>query len=115
MTPARRTARTCRTLALITTATALYSATHHPAYAIPGLTAAGVLAYVATTYDTEDHRIRARHHALAHAALQDARTLNAPQPCCQFWQTTEGAPHAPDCTRPPDARTHPDDPRSDAA
>ena len=79
------------------------------------LTAAGVLAYVATTYDTEDHRIRARHHALARAALQDARTLHTPQPCCQFWQATEGAPHAPDCTRPPDARTHPDDPRSDAA
>lgn len=115
MTPARRTARTCRTLALITTATALYSATHHPAYAIPGLTAAGVLAYVATAYDTEDHRIRARHQQLARAALQDARTLHTPQPCCQFWQTADGAPHATDCTRPPDARTRPDDPRSDAA
>src|SRR5690606_29044232 len=63
MTPARRTARACRTLALITTASALYSATHHPLYALPGRTAAGVLAYVATAYDTEDHRIRARHHA----------------------------------------------------
>jgi hypothetical protein len=104
MTPARRTARTCRTIALITTATALYSATHHPAYAIPGLTAAALLCTVATAYDTEDRRIRARHHALARAALQDAHTLGIPEPCCRFWQTTDGA-HAPDCTRPDNPRT----------
>lgn len=37
MTPARRTARACRTIAGISATSALVSAAWHPWYAIPGL------------------------------------------------------------------------------
>ncbi|GHA22350.1 hypothetical protein [Streptomyces purpurascens] len=104
MTPARRTARACRITAVIPFASAIYSATHHPLYAVPGLISTAVLLAIAAAYDTEDRRIRARHEQLRRAAVADEQLL-PPVPCCSFWRHSGGEIHGPDCTRPPDART----------
>ncbi|MFC9686839.1 hypothetical protein [Streptomyces sp. NPDC056948] len=106
MTPARSTARACRITAVIPLASAIYSATHHPHYALPGLISTGVLLAIAASYDTEDRRIRARHEQLRRAAVADEQLLPPPVPCCSFWRNSGGEVHNPDdCTRPPAART----------
>ena len=96
MTPARRTARTLRGIALISTASGLYASAHQPAYLLPGLTGAAVLLVVAVSFDRDDQRTRARHRALSLAALEDETVLAATAPCCRFWEVPDGA-HQPDC------------------
>ncbi|MFE2712268.1 hypothetical protein ACFXKI_09825 [Streptomyces mirabilis] len=50
-----------------------------------------------------DWERRARVEA-QRAQLADRAPAPAPVPCCQFWQSSDGAVHGHDCTRPPAAR-----------
>jgi hypothetical protein len=94
MSHARRTARACRTIAGISTLSALISATWHPWHIVPGLLGAAVLLLVAAAYQVDDTRQQARHEALILARLSDERLL--PAPCCRFWEQPDGA-HATTC------------------
>jgi hypothetical protein len=94
MTPAKRTARACRTIAGISAISALVAATWHPWYIVPGLVGAAVLLLVAAAYQVDDTRQQARHEALILARLADERLL--PAPCCAFWEQPDGA-HADGC------------------
>jgi galactose mutarotase-like enzyme len=94
MTPAKRTARACRTIAGISATSALVAATWHPYYAVPGLVGAAVLLLVAAAYQVDDTRQQARHEALILARLSDERLL--PAPCCAFWEQPDGQ-HAAGC------------------
>lgn len=51
-----------------------------------------------------DRGRRARVEA-QRAQLADRGDAPAPGPCCRFWQSSDGAVHSHDCTRPPAART----------
>ncbi|MEV5646403.1 hypothetical protein AB0L67_41060 [Streptomyces flaveolus] len=108
MTPAQRTALTLRAAAAFFAVSTGYGAIHCLYYLAPGLVGATVLLMVATCYDGEDRRIRARHNELRRAALA-AEQLLPPQPCCSFWDNSDGMVHGPDCTRPPDARAQLDE------
>ncbi|MGW8719649.1 hypothetical protein ACWGNR_10110 [Streptomyces althioticus] len=94
MTPAKRTARACRTIAGISTLSALISATWNPWYAVPGLVGAAILLLVAAAYQVDHIRQQARHEALTLARLSDAQLL--PAPCCRFWEQPDGQ-HADGC------------------
>ncbi|MET9304963.1 hypothetical protein ABZX68_06440 [Streptomyces cellulosae] len=94
MTPAKRTARACRTLAGLSLISALVSAAWHPWYAVPGLVGAVFLTLVAAAYQVDDTRQQARHEALTLARLSDERLL--PAPCCAFWEQPDGQ-HTDDC------------------
>ncbi|MER6832670.1 hypothetical protein ABT320_01550 [Streptomyces cellulosae] len=96
MTPAKRTARACRTLAGLSLISALVAAAWHPWYAVPGLIGALILTLVAADYDIEDIRIRAWHEHLTLACFADSQTLAATRPCCRFWEQPDGA-HATTC------------------
>ncbi|MGA4900297.1 hypothetical protein ACPCAJ_21185 [Streptomyces griseoincarnatus] len=98
MTPAQRTARTCRLAAGLSTICALYAATWHPWYAVPGLVGAVFLTLVAADYQADDIRQQARHEALALARLSDERLL--PAPCCAFWEQPDNQ-HAAGCRNTP--------------
>ncbi|MBZ6250537.1 hypothetical protein KVH27_19415 [Streptomyces olivaceus] len=76
MTPARRTAAACRTVAALSTLSAITAATWHPLYAVPGLTGAAVLLAVAASYRRDEQRQHARHACLDHAARSDAHLLD---------------------------------------
>lgn len=56
----------------------------------------------------ERHHRRARERAIAVRLERLARgeaVIEPPQPCCSFWQSSDGAVHGHDCTRPPAARS----------
>lgn len=81
MTPAERTARACRLGAFLSAASAGYSLTWHPWYAIPGLVGAAFLLWGAASARGEEQRQTRRHARLDHAARSDAHLLDTdPQP-----------------------------------
>jgi hypothetical protein len=68
----------------------------------------GVAAFLAEGAARERHHRRARERAIAVRLERLARgeaIIEYPQPCCQFWLSSDGAAHGHDCTRPPAART----------
>lgn len=106
MTPSLRLARAFRATAVLLVAGAGYAATHHPWLALPGLYAAGVLAWCAAREQAEHRRrtVRARRAEWLARPGPGQPPAARPQPCCAFWLDSEGAGHGPDCTRPAAAR-----------
>ncbi|MDX3398414.1 hypothetical protein [Streptomyces sp. ME01-18h] len=97
MTPATRTVIACQAGAFLSAASAGYSLTWHPWYALPGLVGAGFLLWGAASARAATDRQQARRARLDHAARADAALLAA-RSC--------GAPHHlyPEtlCTEPAD-------------
>lgn len=79
MTPANRTVIACQAGAFLSAASAGYSLTWHPWYALPGLVGAGFLLWGAASARGEEQRQRIRHAALDHAARSDAALLDTDQ------------------------------------
>ena len=68
----------------------------------------GVAAFLAEGASRERHHRRARERAIAVRLERLARgeaVIEPPRPCCSFWQSSDGAVHGHDCTRPPAARS----------
>ncbi len=76
MSPARRTAAACYLGAGISTLSAVASLAWHPWLAVPGLAGAAFLLWAAASARGADHRRRARHARLTHAARSDAHLLD---------------------------------------
>ncbi|MFI5852943.1 hypothetical protein [Streptomyces parvulus] len=104
MTPSLRTARGCRAAAVLLLAAAWYAGSHHPWLAVPGLYAAGVMAWCAAREGAEHRRRTALARRAELLARPDAGRPLALDPCCAFWRHSDGAVHGPDCTRPAAAR-----------
>ncbi|MGW8064027.1 hypothetical protein ACVV2G_17550 [Streptomyces ziwulingensis] len=106
MIPSLRTARACGAAAALLLLAAGYAATHHPWLALPGLYAAAVFAWCAARARTEHRRRIARARRAERLARPRVRQpLGAVlQPCCAFWQHSDGGVHGPECTRPAAAR-----------
>ncbi|MFF9049163.1 hypothetical protein [Streptomyces parvulus] len=104
MTPNLRTARGCRAAAVLLLAAAWYAGSHHPWLAVPGLYAAGVMAWCAAREGAEHRRRTALARRAELLARPDAGRPLALDPCCAFWRHSDGAVHGPDCTRPAAAR-----------
>ncbi|MEV5806277.1 hypothetical protein [Streptomyces parvulus] len=104
MTPSLRTARGCRAAAALLLAAAWYAGSHHPWLAVPGLYAAGVMAWCAAREGAEHRRRTALARRAELLARPDAGRPLALDPCCAFWRHSDGAVHGPDCTRPAAAR-----------
>ncbi|WP_416476181.1 hypothetical protein [Streptomyces sp. LKA04] len=100
MTPSLRTARGCRAAAVLLLAAAWYAGSHHPWLAVPGLYAAGVMAWCAAREGAEHRRRTALARRAELLARPDAGRPLALDPCCAFWRHSDGAVHGPDCTRP---------------
>lgn len=79
MRPARRTAAACQVGAFLSAASAGYSLTWHPWYAIPGLVGAGFLLWGAASARSEEQRQTRRHDRLDHAARSDTALLDTDQ------------------------------------
>lgn len=79
MTAAERTARACQVGAFLSAASAGYSLTWHPWYAIPGLIGAGFLLWGAASARSAAARGEARRARLDHAAASDAALLDTDQ------------------------------------
>ncbi|MET9138870.1 hypothetical protein [Streptomyces parvulus] len=93
MTAARK-ARACHVGALAAIVSAIYPATQHPAFGIPGLASAVILLLVSASYDRE-----ARTLARADKQLlppDDARR-ELDRGCCEMWWTSCGFKHEPTC------------------
>ncbi|MFD4257747.1 hypothetical protein ACFWR9_08945 [Streptomyces sp. NPDC058534] len=81
MTPAQRTARACQAGAFLSAASAGYSLTWHPWYAIPGLVGAAFLLWGAASARGAAARRQTQNARLDHAAASDAVLLDTdPQP-----------------------------------
>ncbi|MFJ5280743.1 hypothetical protein [Streptomyces parvulus] len=104
MTPSLRTARGCRAAAVLLLAAAWYAGSHHPWLAVPGLYAAGVMAWCAAREGAEHRRRTALARRAELLARPNAGRPLALDPCCAFWRHSDGAVHGPDCTRPAGAR-----------
>ncbi|MEU4144986.1 hypothetical protein [Streptomyces parvulus] len=104
MTPSLRTARGCRAAAVLLLAAAWYAGSHHPWLAVPGLYAAGVMAWCAAREGAQHRRRTALARRAELLARPDAGRPLALDPCCAFWRHSDGAVHGPDCTRPAAAR-----------
>ncbi|MFF7608043.1 hypothetical protein [Streptomyces parvulus] len=104
MTPSLRTARGCRAAAVLLLAAAWYAGSHHPWLAVPGLYAAGVMAWCAAREGAEHRRRTALARRAELLARPNAGRPLALDPCCAFWRHSDGAVHGPDCTRPAAAR-----------
>ncbi|MZD52577.1 hypothetical protein [Streptomyces sp. SID5606] len=104
MTPSLRTARGCRAAAVLLLAAAWYAGSHHPWLAVPGLYAAGIMAWCAAREGAEHRRRTALARRAELLARPDAGRPLALDPCCAFWRHSDGAVHGPDCTRPAAAR-----------
>ena len=68
----------------------------------------GVALFLTEGAARERHHRRTRQREIAERLERLARgeaVIEPPQPCCQFWQSSDGAIHGHDCTRPPAART----------
>ncbi|MEW2450805.1 hypothetical protein AB0896_25145 [Streptomyces parvulus] len=104
MTPSLRTARGCRAAAVLLLAAAWYAGSHHPWLAVPGLYAAGVMAWCAAREGAEHRRRTALARRAELLARPDTGRPLALDPCCAFWRHSDGAVHGPDCTRPAAAR-----------
>lgn len=96
MTRHLHTARACTTTAALLTAGALYSATHNPWLALPGLYAAAFFAWNAARLHTAHRRVVAE----ADWARRRDLGLNPPplNPCCRLADHSDGAAHDPRCT-----------------
>jgi hypothetical protein len=67
-----------------------------------------VAAFLTEGAARERHARRERERAVLARLERLARgeaVIEPPQPCCSFWQSSDGAIHGHDCTRPPAART----------
>lgn len=68
----------------------------------------GVAAFLAEGASRERHQRRQREREVL-VRLERLRrgeaVIEPPQPCCQFWASSDGAVHGHDCTRPPAARS----------
>src|SRR5690349_12166605 len=68
----------------------------------------GVALFLAEGASRERHHRRTRERAIAVRLERLARgvaVIEPPRPCCSFWQSSDGAVHGHDCTRPPAARS----------
>lgn len=101
MTPALRTARTCTVLVVLSTAFTGYSGTISLWLAVPSGYVACLFCWCASRAYNDHRRVLARHRQEQRAAAGPAEL---PRPCCSFWQHSDGAVHAPGCTRPAAAR-----------
>ncbi|MFF7798853.1 hypothetical protein [Streptomyces olivaceus] len=104
MTPSLRLARALRAAALLLVAASVHAATHEPWLALPGLYAAGVLAWCAAREQAEHRRRTVRARRAEWLARPCTGPVAWPEPCCAFWRNSGGAVHGPDCARPAAAR-----------
>lgn len=99
-------AHTSTAAAILCTVGAIYASLHITWWvAALSLNAGFFFAGNAQRCYTQARRERAVQQRLERLNRDEDESAVPPPPCCSFWLHSDGEVHAPDCTRPPGART----------